>query len=110
MPCVRWRCRFLAFYFPQVAAPVYSFLGPFLAVYKSSPFASLAIYLALIYVGRTNAVSRFGTWPGIDLAAWQSTSSRIACRWQDRRTYTNAMWCPSFSVLAYSQSGSTFSR
>lgn len=110
MPCVRGGCRFLAFYFPQVAAPVYSFLGPFLAVYKSSPFASLAIYLALIYVGRTNAVSRFGTWLGIDMAAWQATSSRIACRWRDCCTYTDSMWCPSFSVLAYSQSGLTSSR
>lgn len=55
--------RFLAFYFPQVAAPVYALLNPFLAIYKSSPFASLGIYLALIYIGRSNAVSRFGKIP-----------------------------------------------
>jgi hypothetical protein len=55
--------RFLAFYFPEVASPIYAVLNPFLAIYKSSPFVSLGIYLALIYVGRTNAVSRFGeTW------------------------------------------------
>jgi hypothetical protein len=43
----------------QVAAPIYAVLNPFLAVYKSSPFASLAIYLALVFIGRSTSLSRY---------------------------------------------------
>lgn len=51
--------KFLAFYAPQFFNPVYAALDPLLAVYKSSPFINLAIYLLIVWVGRQPALSRF---------------------------------------------------
>ena len=51
--------KFLAFYAPQFFNPVYAALDPLLAVYKSSPFINLAIYLVIVWVGRQPALSRF---------------------------------------------------